>query len=127
MSKDYYAVLGISRSASDAEIKKAYRKMAAKYHPDKPTGDESKFKEISEAYETLSDAEKRSMYDQFGSDYEQRGAGGFGGGAGGFGGGADYSDILVTCLAAAVLVEQQVALASNRHARVREKIKPLIL
>lgn len=89
MSKDYYAILGVSRSASDAEIKKAYRKMAAKYHPDKPTGDEAKFKEISEAYETLSDAEKRSMYDQFGSDYQQAGAGGFGG----FGGGADFGDI----------------------------------
>lgn len=90
MSKDFYAVLGVSRSANDAEIKKAYRKLAAKYHPDKPTGDESKFKEISEAYETLSDSEKRSMYDQFGSDYEQR-QGGFGGG--GFGGGAGYDDI----------------------------------
>ena len=90
MSKDYYAVLGISRSASDAEIKKAYRKMAAKYHPDKPTGDEAKFKEINEAYETLSDAEKRSMYDQFGADYDQRG-GGFGG-AGGFQGG-DFGDM----------------------------------
>ena len=97
MSQDYYASLGISRSASDAEIKKAYRKMAAKYHPDKPTGDETKFKEISEAYETLSDPEKRSMYDQFGADYEQRQAGGFGGyqqrHAGGFAGEEDYSDI----------------------------------
>ncbi|GKT12882.1 MAG: curved DNA-binding protein [Thiomicrorhabdus sp.] len=93
MSQDYYASLGISRSANDAEIKKAYRKMAAKYHPDKPTGDEAKFKEISEAYETLSDTEKRNMYDQYGSDYQQRGAGGFGGGQGGFGGGEDYSDI----------------------------------
>lgn len=92
MSKDYYAALGISRSASDAEIKKAYRKMAAKYHPDKPTGDETKFKEISEAYETLSDPEKRSMYDQFGSDYQQAGAGGFGGFGGGAGG-ADFGDI----------------------------------
>ncbi len=89
MSKDYYATLGVSRAASDAEIKKAYRKLAAKHHPDKPTGDEAKFKEISEAYETLSDAQKRSMYDQFGSDYEQRGAGGFGGG---FQGG-DFGDI----------------------------------
>ncbi|WP_319381091.1 J domain-containing protein [Thiomicrorhabdus sp.] len=88
MSKDYYAILGVSRAASDAEIKKAYRKMAAKYHPDKPTGDEAKFKEISEAYETLSDAEKRAMYDQFGSDYEQR-AGGYGGGFGGGGFNAD--------------------------------------
>lgn len=90
MSKDYYQILGVSRAASDAEIKKAYRKMAAKYHPDKKTGDEAKFKEISEAYETLSDAEKRSMYDQFGSDYQNAGHGGFGGG--GFGG-ADFGDI----------------------------------
>ncbi len=92
MSKDYYAILGVSRSASDAEIKKAYRKMAAKYHPDKPTGDEAKFKEVSEAYETLSDAEKRSMYDQFGSDYQNAGAGGFGGFGGGAGA-ADFGDI----------------------------------
>ncbi|QCU90948.1 DnaJ C-terminal domain-containing protein [Thiomicrorhabdus sediminis] len=92
MSKDYYATLGVSRTASDAEIKKAYRKMAAKYHPDKPTGDEARFKEISEAYETLSDAEKRSMYDQFGSDYQQHGGFGGGGGFGGFQGG-DFGDI----------------------------------
>lgn len=91
MSKDYYATLGIDRNASDAEIKKAYRKLAAKFHPDKKTGDEAKFKEVSEAYETLSDPEKRSMYDQFGSDYQQAGAGGFGS-AGGFQG-ADFSDI----------------------------------
>ncbi|MDA3807177.1 MAG: J domain-containing protein [Thiomicrorhabdus sp.] len=90
MSKDYYSILGVSRTASDAEIKKAYRKMAAKFHPDKPTGDEAKFKELSEAYETLSDAEKRNMYDQYGADYAQRGAGG---GRGGFGGGQDYGDI----------------------------------
>ncbi len=95
MSQDYYASLGVSRSASEAEIKKAYRKMAAKYHPDKPTGNEAKFKEISEAYETLSDPEKRALYDQFGANYEQRQAGGFGGfqQAGGFGGAEDYSDI----------------------------------
>ena len=92
MSKDYYGILGVSRSASDAEIKKAYRKLAAKYHPDKPTGDEARFKEVSEAYETLSDAEKRAMYDQFGSDYQQAGAGGFGGFGGGASG-ADFSDI----------------------------------
>lgn len=90
MSKDYYGLLGVARTASDAEIKKAYRKLAAKHHPDKKGGDEAKFKEISEAYETLSDPEKRSMYDQFGSNYQQAGAGGFGGG--GFGG-ADFSDI----------------------------------
>ena len=93
MSQDYYATLGVSRSANEADIKKAYRKMAAKFHPDKPTGDEAKFKEISEAYETLSDTEKRNMYDQYGADYQQRGAGGGFGGAGGFGGGEDFSDI----------------------------------
>jgi len=96
MSQDYYATLGISRSANDADIKKAYRKMAAKFHPDKPTGDEAKFKEISEAYETLSDSEKRNMYDQYGADYEQRAQGGFGGGQGsqgGFGGAQGYDDI----------------------------------
>lgn len=84
MSKDFYAVLGVSRSASEADIKKAYRKLAAKHHPDKPTGDETKFKELSEAYETLSDSEKRAKYDQFGSDYEQRQSG--------FGGGGGYSN-----------------------------------
>ncbi|UQB42481.1 DnaJ domain-containing protein [Thiomicrospira microaerophila] len=68
--KDYYKILGVERTASEAEIKKAYRKLAAKYHPDKPTGDESKFKEISEAYEVLSDKEKRAMFDQFGSGYQ---------------------------------------------------------
>lgn len=68
--KDYYKILGVERSASEAEIKKAYRKLAAKYHPDKPTGDESKFKDISEAYEVLSDKQKRSMFDQFGSGYQ---------------------------------------------------------
>lgn len=88
MSKDYYSILGVSKSASDAEIKKAYRKLAAKYHPDKKTGDEAKFKEVSEAYETLSDPEKRAMYDQFGSNYQQAGGGGFGGA-----GGADFGDI----------------------------------
>lgn len=90
MSKDYYAVLGVGRDASEADIKKAYRKMAAKYHPDKPTGDEAKFKELSEAYETLSDPEKRGLYDQFGSDYGQRHTSGFGG----FGDqGPDFGDI----------------------------------
>lgn len=89
MSKDYYGILGVSRSANEADIKKAYRRLAAKHHPDKPTGDEAKFKEISEAYETLGDPEKRTMYDQYGADYEQRGAGGFGGG---FQGG-DFGDI----------------------------------
>jgi curved DNA-binding protein len=67
--KDYYAVLGLARGASDEEIKKAYRRLARKYHPDvsKEAGAEEKFKEVAEAYQTLKDAEKRAAYDQLGS------------------------------------------------------------
>lgn len=80
MSKrDYYELLGISKSASDDEIKKAFRKQAVKYHPDKEGGDEAKFKEINEAYEVLKDKQKRQRYDQFG----HAGVGGAGSGAGG--------------------------------------------
>jgi molecular chaperone DnaJ len=67
--KDYYELLGVSRSASEEEIKKAYRKLALQYHPDRNPGDkqsEEKFKEVSEAYQILSDAEKRAKYDQYG-------------------------------------------------------------
>ncbi len=85
MSKrDYYDVLGVSKTASDDEIKKAYRKMALKYHPDKNPGDkdaEEKFKEAAEAYDVLSNADKRARYDQFGHSMGgQQGFGGFGGG-----------------------------------------------
>ena len=66
MSEDYYEVLGVSREADEAEIKKAYRRLAHKHHPDKKGGDVEKFKEINEAYQTLSDKDKRSQYDQFG-------------------------------------------------------------
>lgn len=87
MSKDYYKVLGVDKKASQDEIKKAYRKLAHQHHPDKKTGNEAKFKEINEAYQTLSDDKKRSQYDQFGSGYERAGASGFGGGGfSGFGG-----------------------------------------
>lgn len=97
-NKDYYDMLGVSKTADDKEIKKAYRKLAMKYHPDKNPGDkeaEEKFKEINEAYEVLSDAEKRNIYDQYGAD-AVNGQGGFGGagGFGGFGGGAGgFEDI----------------------------------
>ena len=94
--RDYYEVLGVSKTASDSELKSAYRKLAKKYHPDVNPGDkeaEAKFKEATEAYSVLSDAEKRRQYDQFGHAAFEQG----GGGAGGFGGfdfnGADMGDI----------------------------------
>ncbi|MBG9982333.1 molecular chaperone DnaJ [Aerococcaceae bacterium DSM 111020] len=97
--RDYYDVLGISKDASEDEIKKAYRKLSKKYHPDinKEEDAEEKFKEVSEAYEVLSDQQKRAAYDQYGhaSTDPNFGAGGFGGGFGGFGGfggsGGSYS------------------------------------
>lgn len=91
--RDYYEVLGVSKNADDAEIKKAYRALAKKYHPDMNPDDpqaEAKFKEASEAYAVLSDADKRRQYDQFGHAAFDQG----GGGAGGFDfSGADFSDI----------------------------------
>lgn len=90
-SKDYYASLGLEKGASDDEIKRAFRKLAIKYHPDKNQGNkeaEEKFKEINEAYQVLSDPEKKARYDQFGTaDFD-----GSGFGAGGFGG-FDFSDM----------------------------------
>ena len=88
--EDFYKLLGVSKNASEAEIKKSYRKMAMKYHPDrnkeKPEAAEKKFKQIKEAYEILSDAQKRSAYDQFGhAGVDNSRGGGFGGGGEGFG------------------------------------------
>ena len=101
--RDYYEVLGVNKGASAEEIKKAYRKAAMKYHPDRNPGDkeaEAKFKEVGEAYEVLSDDGKRSRYDQFGfagvdPNYGAGGAGGYGGSGfgGGFGGFGDFGDI----------------------------------
>lgn len=103
--QDYYQILGVSRDADDAEIKKSYRKLARQYHPDvnKDSSAEEKFKQVNEAYEVLKDSEKRQAYDRFGSDWKHghefvgagrggaySGGGGFGG-AGGFSGG-DFSD-----------------------------------
>jgi len=84
--RDYYEVLGVERNASDADLKKAYRKLAMKYHPDRNNDDpetaEAKFKEVKEAHEILKDPEKRSAYDQFGHDGVNQQGGGFGGGFG---------------------------------------------
>jgi len=97
--RDYYEVLGVSKTASEDEIKRAYRKLAMEHHPDKHGGDDAKFKEIGEAYEVLKDGQKRAAYDQFGHSGPQ--ANPFGGQAGGAYGpgtagfeGFDFSDIL---------------------------------
>ncbi|MES2213891.1 MAG: DnaJ C-terminal domain-containing protein [Patescibacteria group bacterium] len=79
MAKDYYETLGVNKSASEEEIKKAFRKKAHEFHPDKKGGNEAKFKEASEAYAVLSDKQKRAQYDQFGSAGPNMGGGGFGG------------------------------------------------
>lgn len=85
MAKDYYKILGVDKNASAEDIKKAFRKLAHQYHPDKKGGDEERFKEVNEAYQVLGDPEKRKRYDQFGSDFEQQG---------GFGGGMSWDDFM---------------------------------
>ncbi|NMM39937.1 molecular chaperone DnaJ [Pseudoalteromonas arctica] len=94
MSKrDYYEVLGVAKDASERDVKKAYKRLAMKYHPDRTAGDkdlETKFKEVKEAYEILTDSQKRQMYDQYGHAAFEQG----GGGGGGFGGGhGDFGDV----------------------------------
>ena len=96
MARDYYDILGLSKSASDSEIKSSYRKLAMKYHPDRNPGDkkaEEKFKEISESYEILKDPQKKAAYDQYGHAAFSQGSGGASaGGFSGFGAGG-FSDI----------------------------------
>ena len=101
MASDYYNILGVSKNASQDDIKKAYRKLAHEHHPDKQGGNEAKFKEINEAYQVLSDSKKRQQYDQFGSAGPSMGSGQSGGnpfggfdfGGQGFGGGINMEDI----------------------------------
>lgn len=78
MKQDYYEILGVNKGASKDEIKKAFYKLAHKYHPDKKDGNEAKFKQVNEAYQVLSDEQKRSKYDQFGSGFENMQGGGYG-------------------------------------------------
>ena len=96
MARDYYDILGLSKSASDSEIKSSYRKLAMKYHPDRNPGDkkaEDKFREIAESYEILKDPQKKAAYDQYGHAAFSQGSGaGAGGGFSGFSGGG-FSDI----------------------------------
>lgn len=96
MAQDYYEVLGIDRNADEATIKKAYRKLAMKYHPDRNPDNkeaEEKFKELGEAYEVLSDADKRAAYDRMGHEAFKNGGMGGAGGSGGFGGFTDPADL----------------------------------
>lgn len=85
MSKDYYNVLGVEKNATHEDIKKAFRKLAHQYHPDKSGGNDEKFKEINEAYQVVGNEQKRKQFDQYGADFEQQG---------GFGGGMNWDDFM---------------------------------
>ena len=118
--RDYYEVLGVNKSATDDEIKKAYRKIAIKYHPDRNPGNkeaEEKFKEAAEAYDVLHDPQKRQQYDQFGFNAP-------GGGFGGFGGGGFSTDDIFSMFG--TFLEDTVALAALVVALVVDSISTSI-
>ena len=125
--RDYYEVLGIQKGADASAIKKAYRKMAKKYHPDANPGDkeaEEKFKEVNEAYEVLSDDQKRAAYDQYGHSAFENGGMGAGGFSGGFTGnfsdmGDIFGDILVVVSAIFSVVAHQEDVETMLHSRVQ--------
>ena len=110
MSSNYYNTLNIEKTATKTEVKKAFRKLAQKYHPDKKGGDEAKFKEINEAYTVLSNDKKRQEYDQFG----QYSGGGGNPGAGGFGG-FDFSQYQQQGADTAPPLAQRSSLETCRH------------
>ncbi len=122
MKEDYYEILGVSKSASDSEIKKAYRKKAIKYHPDKNPGDsqaEENFKKAAEAYEVLGNKDKRSKYDQFGHSAFD-GTGGFGGA------GMNMDDILVNLVIFLVVPLEAVVVLEVLEVEVQEFQKEVI-
>lgn len=139
MSKDYYKILGISKSATADEIKRAYRKLALACHPDRNSGpeNEKKFKELNEAYQVLSNPEKRQQYDQYGQTFDQGGpsrnqqGGGFGGfegfdfggGGGGFGFGGGLGDIFEEFFGAQFAQVQAELAISPAQAVLGDKMK----
>ena len=146
MKEDYYKILGVSKGASPSEIKKAYRKMAIKYHPDKNPGDnaaEERFKEAAEAYDVLSNPDKKSRYDQFGHQAFQGGGSGFGGGMnmddifsqfgdifggafggfGGFGGGSQRRSKGTNLRIKVSLTISEIANGVNKKIKVKRKVQ----
>jgi len=132
MNKDYYNILGVSKSASADEIKRAYRKLAHQHHPDKNKGEDAKFKELNEAYQVLGDEQKRAQYDQFGTtDFAGGGYGGgnpFGGQYGGsgfegFGFGGGIGDIFETMFSQAFSQVQAEVEISLTQAVLGDKIQ----
>lgn len=131
-NKDYYKILGVEKSASADELKRAYRKLAHQHHPDKDGGNEAKFKELNEAYQVLSDPQKRSQYDQFGSaegnpfgggGYEREGFSGFSGFSAQDGPASGWGDIFDTIFGQAFSQVQTEISINLTSALLGEKIE----